>query len=365
MENFKKEQMKIEKILNNMMEISIMQHDLKTYTTDKLVKLMSIYKTPTDYFEDYFIIEDFLLNNNTNKKLLETLKDTTRFVTNIFKQKELKPARIKYFTNYFKENPMKAFKIVVDFLDDNDMDVISSHIYSYDLCQEEFDCAVKIVKRSDEYLAEEYIKKLGYLENSKYDRNVVKMQELARGIETGYLSDGTEFDELQFWKLAPFKYSKGIVTDFRTFREKNPNVGYIGTDNFYRRIEAFGRGVIPDKIDIILDYMKKNKFFSYTYITFNDYKMLNRGRNVKLRGTLSPVSCGEDTFTKLYGGKDMRKLYDKYYIDYEVRRNILNEIIEKGLPHLMEVYSILEEKYIKEYNEQNQVEKSSHTKGYI
>lgn len=363
METYKKEQMRIETILNNIVEISIMQHDLKTYTTDKLVKLMSIYKTPSDYFEDYLIVEDFLLNNNVNKKLLETLSDTARFVANIFKQKELHPARIKYFTNYFKENPMKAFKIVLDFLDDNDMDVVSSHLYSHNLCQEEFDCAVKMVKRSDEYLAEEYIKKLGYLENSKYDRNVAKMQELALGIETGYLSDGTKFDELQFWKLAPFKYSKGIVTDFKTFREKNPNVGYIGIDNFYRRIEAFGRGVIPNKIDIVLDYMKKNNFLSYTYIDFNKYKMLNRGRNVKLRGSFSPISCGEETFTKLYGAKDMRKLYDKYYIDYETRRNILNEVIEKGLPHLMEVYSILEERYIKEYNELNKCEEDSLKKG--
>ena len=348
MENIRQQYLKQEKILNNLIEISKLQSDFKMKTVDKITKLLEIYRSPADFFNDYIIVEDFISQNNKNKKLMKLLMDTTKFVTSVFKmQKEAHTAKNRYYKKCFKENPIKAIKIVVDFINDSDdIDIISSYIYSNNLFQEEFDMAVKYVKENDEFIYKQYEEKIGYIENTKYERNTKKLKEIALGIKTGYLSDGTQFDELQFWKLAPFMYSKGIVTDFKKFREKNPNIGYIGTDNFYRRIEAFGKGVIPEDIDIVLEYMKKKKLNSYTYLSFEGYKKLHHGFGVNLRGNYTKTMTGEDAFIDVYDKSDTRKLYDKYNLTSEAQRSILREVLKEKLPHTIEVYSLLEERYI-------------------
>ena len=348
MENTRQQYLKIERIINNLIEISKIQNNFKKKTVDKFPELLAIYESPSEFYNDYEIIEDFLLNNNKNKELMKLLVDTTRFINGMFKmKKEAHIGKNRYYRKYFEENPMKAIKIVAGFIEAaDDIDKVPSYLYSSELFPEEFDMALDFVKKNDKFIYDKYEEKLKYLEDTKYERNIKKLEEIALGIKTGYLSDGTKFDQLQFLKLAPFKYSKGIKTDFDKFREINPNVGYIGTDNFYRRIESFGKAVIPNDIEIILEYMEKNHLCAYTYLGFEEYKKLHRGYSINLRGRWTKTVSGEDAFADVYGKDDMRKFYDQYYVTPEMQRKILQEVIDNNFPHLMEVYAILEEKYV-------------------
>lgn len=357
MENIVKESIRIENALNNLLEASVILKDLKTSIVDKFPLIMSIHEYSGDFIDDYELIEDFLLSNNKNVDKLSDLKRVAHNAARFFGMKEAHDGKKKYYTMLYKESPVKAIEMISGFINDDSITMVQDYIYSNGIYNERFESALDAVKKVDSYLYGEYEKKINYIEESKYDRATNNLKEIALGIETGYLSDGTEFDVLEFWKLAPFKYSKGIVNDFKKFKSINPNIGYIGQDNFYRRIEAFSKGVLPEKADIILDYMKKNKLFTYTYMTFQNYRKIHGGGPVEFRMG-QEVTSAEDLIRDINGNEKNGRLYDKYYITNQVQKRILREILDRKLPHIIEVYAILENRYMDEYIKQQPIIKS-------
>lgn len=222
-----------------MLETAVIKNDSSIKLTDKYPKIMAIHTDAEGFTEDYNIVKDFILSNNKNKAMLEQLKDIVDFINFFFSRSEVSLGRSLYYQQYFEENSIDAIKNIVDFISDKKVDKVSSYLYMNMMFKEEFFAALKVVEKNDKYLYEQYNNKIQYLEDTKFDRAYNNLKEIAQGIETGYLSDGTEFDKIQFWKLVPFKYSKGIKKDFEKFREINPGIGYIGNDNFYMRIQAF------------------------------------------------------------------------------------------------------------------------------
>ena len=356
--NLKKECIQMEKSFNNLLEANIIRKNTNMNMMEKYPKLFDIHKTSDDFYDDYYRVRDFL-EYTPNEILKKEVYDTICYIDSLYNKHEVSTARDKYFRNYYNQNPLEAIKIIIDFISDDNINHISSYLSSKGIVVAEYENAVRVVSKVDSYIYKQYEDKIKWLEETKYERACKNLKEIALGIETGYLSDGTIFDALEFYRLVPFKYSKGIRTDFASFHEKNPSVSaYIGDDNFYKRIQSFTRGALPDKSDIILDYMRKNRFNSYTYVSFSQYRRLNGNGSLFLKRN-ARFATKEDIFSQAYGKKDLRKLYDEHIITEEIARKVLKELLDRGLPHLMEVYSLIEKKYVDEFNKKYELENES------
>ena len=356
MENMRKAYISINNALSNLMEANtILNSDMPV--SDKINGLLNIHIKPNEFYSDYHLALDYIKSNNKNTEILKQLSEVASSVDKIMHNSYNEKYMVDYYKKYYNNNPLEAVKIVLGFIEADKLDTIQSYIYSNLLSKSQFNCAIRAVKSVDPFIYDKYLDKLSEMEYTKYDLNVYKLNEIATGIKTGYLSDGTKFDQIQFWKYAPFKYSKGIIKDFEYFRAKNPNIGYIGTDNFYRRIAAFAKGALPDKADIILDYMDKNRLYAYTYISFANYKRLHADKaiNYGLRVCMSNIDS-ENLFSTAYGKYDSRKIFESSIINEDIQGKILKEILDNNLPHLAEVYFLLEKKYVDQYNEEHKDE---------
>ena len=109
--------------------------------------------------------------------------------------------------------------------------------------------------------------------------NISTIKNLAIGIKTGILPDGTPFDLLEFLKRVPFKHSKNFLVTIIEFMEKNTSqeynimISYISKNklnspdaftplnikSLYKiKTSVYGVDITNEDNDIIIDYLKVN-----------------------------------------------------------------------------------------------------------
>lgn len=338
MEYFKEECINMEQSMKNLLAAICIKENPNIDYIDKQIQLMSIHHEPDEFVEDYLNVAPYVIDNINNKEMLKKIQFIIPFVNYIFSKPEATIGRKKYFEKFYEENLVDAINLIKEFIMDKKYDNETDFIYYKMISSVDFNAALKIVSEKDKLLYKLYRKKIKYLEDSKYERACNNLKEIALGIKTGYLSDGTEFDELQFWKLVPFKSSKGIDKDFEKFKKINPKIRNVSDNDFYLVIKEFVIATMPDLEPTILEYMKEKKLLGYTYLSFKEYRKIHDDKAVLLSDGLSSV----DSIYEKYCPKS---LYDLYFIDDDIQCNILKEILEKELPHIAEVYHILKEKY--------------------
>lgn len=169
-----------------------------------------------------------------------------------------------------------------------------------------------------EYLEARKISEVKKKYNMKANINLI-----ARGIETGHLADGSEFDILDFYRFIPFKES-GL--------------------KFARDLKIFmsdSEGLIDGAFDTISNYMKENHITEIIYLTEN-----NMLKNISTLGS------------------DER-------ITPEVIHNCFRYMFASGLPKVDAIFKIVLKRYLNgeiDFNDLERMEEKSRNsksrKGY-
>ncbi|MFI3307401.1 MAG: hypothetical protein R3Y21_02420 [Mycoplasmatota bacterium] len=196
-----------------------------------------------------------------------------------------------------------------------------------------FEYCLKTLEELDLNLLEQYKEKKEKDKKQRYSANIYTFKNIAHGIKTGYLFSGKKFDLLEFWRLVPFKYSQGIKKEFDEYKIKNPAI--YSSDNFYTRIKSFTEATIPNESEIILSYMEKHKIYNYKYISEEEFIRLYLGQTLVTNTKQGPSSNTNDN-SPIEGKK----------FDLQDARAVINYINENRLPQLIEVYAIVQKRYI-------------------
>ena len=175
---------------------------------------------------------------------------------------------VKYVIKY--EDYFNSFKyakfVVTHYLEGNFKEDINLLYDDLGIDEQTFKYCLKVVAELEPSLFEKYESFRKENRYAKYYRCVANLKDIANGIRTGKLSDGTVFDVVEFWRLLPFKYSNGRKKDFNIYREINPNVEFVA-GNFPRQVEVFTRAVMPEDSQLIMDYMRDNAITGYEDVT--------------------------------------------------------------------------------------------------
>ena len=300
-----------------------------TLTEDEKVRLfLDIYSTIKSFEREYNYYfdkggeyEDF----SKDKEMLEELHkkailyEKNNMISNLKHVIKIENSLINY--NY-------AEYIVNAYLTKNNSHINNFFFGDMNIDEEIFNYCVKIIKLVNPILYHKYESKKVDNIRKRYDERVNSLKEISTGIKTGKLSDGTQFDILQFWKLVPFKYFRGLQMELREYKKYvNPAISQLPDSSFYKNIRNFVSDTLPEETDIILKYMCKNKAFSFRYTTLDE--MVNNQKNIitqkkkMANGELVDIDFKTDDVVNIFK-------YINYY----------------KLPPLVQVYSVLKERYI-------------------
>lgn len=182
----------------------------------------------------------------------------------------------------------------------------------------------------------------------KYYAIIYTFKNIAYGIKTGRLFDGTPFDLLEFWKLVPFKYSKGIKKDFDEFAEINPQI-YFRANNFFGQVENFVNATMPNESKIILGYMRENHIYSYRYVSEKQIRKMYSGIEIivnNIYGLPTRISNPEQALNKI-NNNQLDSIANRDTFTSKDVDNVLEYMRLHKLPSLIEVFKLVQDKYIK------------------
>jgi len=210
-----------------------------------------------------------------------------------------------------------------------DNSYISNFFYhDMDIDDAIFNYCVKIIKVTNPVLYYKYEEKK--IENIKkrFNDRVNSLKEIANGIKTGKLSDGSSFDILQFWKLVPFKYFHGLQMELHEYNKYvDSRFPLVPDSSFYRNIRNLINLTLPEEKETILGYMNKNGTYRFSYISINE--VIKEQKNTT---SLKKVFPNGDAIEIDFDKDDIIQIFN--YMNYH------------KLPHLAQVYSELRERYL-------------------
>ena len=155
------------------------------------------------------------------------------------------------------------------------------------ITENEFELCLNVVEETDLDLYNEYLKRKEQNKKTKFSMNKRIIEDISKGISTGYLEDGTKFSVLEFMKRFPFKDASNPFEKFRDFMKQNTPEHYMNvlmymSDNkisdryiytivkeeTIRSIKTTinGRLVTEEDNDIILAYIKQNNYPLYPIV---------------------------------------------------------------------------------------------------
>lgn len=229
-----------------------------------------------------------------------------------------------YLVNY--DN---ALRIISTFMDlDFDYD-FGEFLNDMEIDEKDFNFCIKTIRCLNPKLLEDYELKLKENKLNRYLNNIEICRNVANGIKTGYLFDGTKFELLDFWRLMPFKNKTGVMADFFECREFIPNIVY--SPRWINRIYNFTKEVLPDDAKIIYDYARNNKISDCTCLTELELKYLFGSiKNVK-----KTIVDGN--------GQKYEIVVDLNTTDFN---NMVRYMRDNKIPLMLETFTLVFEKYI-------------------
>ena len=180
------------------------------------------------------------------------------------------------------------------------------------ISQNDFLRFAHIVMELNSELYDRFTIKFTQNRNERKYNTIVRVNNLASGIENGYTKDGTVFDEIEFYRNLPF-YDKDSAQEIANdFDIKSATT----VDKKMRKLIDM---VKPESTKAITDYMYKNQFF---------------GSNPT---TLSKKEIKNITFIK-----------DGIRLSEEDKDVIVKYMEETGVPIITRSFDIVKKKYISE-----------------
>lgn len=160
---------------------------------------------------------------------------------------------IKYYQsieNYIKDYHY-AFFIVNYFVNTRDSYKTKEFFEKMGINNEIFNYCLEVIELLNEDLYHIYLVKENVNNHIRFMSNVKTIKNLAKGIETGFLTNGMPFNIMEFMKRIPFK----------------------GT-NFFYTLDDFMKRNTPDEYNIIIKYILDNNLYHSSILKPLDIKAL-------------------------------------------------------------------------------------------
>lgn len=352
-----------EKLSNLLSIISIIDSESKDY--EKAYQICKIYKNAEAFRKAYGLILKFGKNDPMFNQYLEKIPQIYSQLLEYEKRDII--ANVNYVINveHYINNYKYAEFVIESFIASDHSYQMANFLEELGIDEEIFDYCLKTADELDQNLLDRYKQKKEEDKKNRYLANIYTFKNLANGIRTGFLFDGTPFDELEFWKRVPFKYSHGIKTEFDEYSKINPNI-FFRADNFFGQIENFTQATIPAESKTILGYMKSNGIYGYRYLSAEQFKKLYSGQPIVVKSTAGiqvRIEKPEEALSKiLYTSSDSLPSCESF--GSEDADNVIKYMRINKLPSLTRVFTIVQQKYLNgeinmtEVNEQEQSNKA-------
>src|SRR5574344_41648 len=331
-----------EKLKNIKAIIEIIDLDAKNY--EKALQICKIYDSPEKFRKAFGLIKKFgekdpmfmeyvprieeiytILLDYQNKGIIDNVNYIIKMESYLNNFKYAKSIIEYYLSSEYKQDSVLFEELGID--------------------QNTFDFCIETIKNLDVNLINQFNEKR---KKQKYFANIYTFKNIAFGIRTGKLFDGTPFDLLEFWKLVPFKYSKGIKKDFDEFKALNPEI-FFRSDNFYGQIENFTKATMPDESKTILGYMKHNRIYSYRYVSEGQFRKLYSGISIivnNIYGIPTKIDCPDEAIKKI-NDNQADTIVGRTTFTSDDANNVIEYMKLHKLPSLIEVFKLVQEKYVR------------------
>lgn len=266
-----------EKINNLKKIVKIIESDNNDYEKAMLIK--DIYKSKKDFDQAYHLMLKF----GQDDARVNIYFDTINKISNLleyYEDKDILGSAIYVSKMEDRFIYYDYAKFVIDTYVNTDSYNTRQFFESLGIDEKIFKYCIRIIEELNIDLYNAYLKKKEDNKIRRYEANIYTFKNIANGIKTGYLFDGEEFDLITFWKIVPFKYSDGIETEFREFKQINPNIRSTVPGNFLTKINTFVRAAVPEVLDTITNYLGVNNIRNYQYVSEEQLRVMYSGATI-------------------------------------------------------------------------------------
>lgn len=276
----------LEEINQSLMKINkaieIINSDDNEY--NKAEKLLELYKNAEDLRKNVALLIKYGKSDESLDNITVPL-DNYDNILNYYKELEDKGIfdNIKYalsIKDYFYNYQYASF-VINHYITSSKSYIERMFLRELGISKEVYDFCLKTIEELDVELYKKYQAKKEENAKIRHIRNTTTIENLAEGIKTGILPDGTEFNMLEFLKRIPFKNKPNFISTLTQFmRNCTPNeyhtiMSYIrnnrlNADNVFKPLEVKtlyemkiiinGIELTKQDIDTIVDYLKLNGF---------------------------------------------------------------------------------------------------------
>lgn len=191
---------------------------------NKVARLLSFYKSAEDFRKAYSL---FIKYGKSDARLDSIREELDNFDALLNKFKAYEEQGIVANINYvmaiqdYIHNYEYARVVVCSYINSSDSYKESDFLSSLGIDKDKFDFCIQTIEALDVNLYNQYLEKKERNNQLRWIRNSETITNLANGINTGVLSDGTPFELLEFIKRIPFKSNNNFMGTLIDFMNRN------------------------------------------------------------------------------------------------------------------------------------------------
>lgn len=226
-------------------------------------------------------------------------------------------------------NLESAKKVILSYIQSEESYDISRFLKTLNITLDYFCFCVDTIKKNDITLNLEYEKKEKNNRMKSHYNNIIVLKDIAFAIKNGFFMDGTEFNLLEFWKRIPFK-NRDFYEQISENMDINPLIKY--SPMFITRVNNFTSVLLPEEGKVIANFAKNNKISQSTCITELELRYFCGGER-------RIIHENKDENGNVTGITDI-------ILNEEDLENMILYMRINDLPFLIQVFQLVEKKYI-------------------
>lgn len=200
----------------------IINSDDKDY--NKVEQLLSLFKSTEEFRKSYALFNKFGKKDERLSSAREAL-DNFDLLYAKFKEYETKGIvdDVRYILSIqdYLQNYEYAKFIIEHYIESSESYKENEFLSELGLDKDTFNFCIQTIEELDVDLYRQFLEKKELNNKIRCVKNAETITNLANGINTGILSDGTQFDLLEFTKRIPFKKSNNFVSTLIDFMKRN------------------------------------------------------------------------------------------------------------------------------------------------
>ena len=200
----------------------IINSDDKDY--NKVEKLLSLFKSAEEFRKSYALFNKYGKKDERLNSAREALNNFDLLYAK-FKEYETKGIvdNVRYVLSIqdYLQNYQYAKFAVGHYIDSSESYKENEFLTELGLDKDTFNFCIQTIEELDVDLYRQFLEKKELNNKIRCVKNAETITNLANGINTGILSDGTQFDLLEFTKRIPFKKSNNFVNTLIDFMKRN------------------------------------------------------------------------------------------------------------------------------------------------